>query len=207
MPALVIQVPDTKNQAPAFAEGNRFALLGLFFPAIGLLLACWAIVAVRRWRKFGQSVFQMASVPGVIGGQLAGVIRTATKIRPEGGFHLTLSCVQRVTTGSGDDRKTTEEVLWQDEQVIAHELLSDMAEESAVPVVFQVPYNCRPTDKTNSDDQTLWRLKATAEVPGLDYAMTFEVPVFKTPESDPNFAPDRQALAAYAAPADPERKL
>ena len=37
-------------------------------------------------------MFQMASVPGVIGGQLAGAIVTSAKIRPEDGFHVTLKC-------------------------------------------------------------------------------------------------------------------
>ena len=66
-----------------FVKGNRVALVGLIFPAVGLLLICCVILLAFRWRKYGRSTFEMASVPGVIGGQLAGVIRTALKIRPE----------------------------------------------------------------------------------------------------------------------------
>ena len=156
--------------------------------------------SILRWRKFGQSVFQMASVPGVIGGQLAGVIRTSAKVRPEDGFHLMLRCVRRITTGSGKQRSTSETVLWEDEQIVTHELLDDMAEQSAIPVVFRHPLRLPAHRRAEPDDQTVWRLKAAAEVPGIDYSATFEVPVFKTPESDPNFVPERGRWPSTSPP-------
>ena len=186
---------------------NRVALLGLTFPAIGLLLAGWAVYAVLRWRKFGQSIFQMASVPGVVGGQLAGVIRTSAKIRPEDGFHLLLRCVRRVTTGAGKSRHTTETVAWEDERIAMHELLDDLAEQSAIPVAFDIPYDCQPSDERNADDQIVWRLTAAAEVPGIDYTATFEVPIFKTADSDPHFSPQRGAMDQYVGLPTPEREL
>jgi len=188
-------------------RGNRLALIALVFPLIGLLLIAWAVVAALRYRKFGRSVFQMASVPGVVGGQLAGVIRTSAKIRPEDGFRVTLSCIHRVSTGTGRRRSTSEKAVWQDERLVAHELLDGDPTQSAIPVLFDIPYESRTTDEGNSDDQTTWRLDAAAKVPGLDYSATFDVPVFKTPESDPNFVADDRAIAAYVAPADPERDL
>ena len=188
-------------------KGNRLALFGLVFPLVGLGLAAWAVYTLLQWRKFGQSVFQMASVPGVLGGELAGVIRTAAHIQPEEGFQVTLNCIQRRTTGSGDKRSTQEEILWQDEQIIVRQLGQSDADPSAIPVLFAIPYNCRPTDETHSNNQTIWRLKVAARVPGIDYAAAFDVPVFQTPQSDPNFTPDAAALAQYAAPADPDREL
>jgi hypothetical protein len=191
-------------------KGNRFALLGLLFPIVGLLLAAGAVFAIFRWRKFGRSVFQMASVPGVVGGQLAGVITTSAKIRPEDGFHLELQCVHRRTIGSGDGQSTSEEIVWQQEQMVAHELLDDQAGQSAIPVVFQIPYDCLPTDETDLGDQTIWRLTARAKVPGVRYKVAFEVPVFKTADSDPNFIADGPAAANGAtpvAPSDPDADL
>ena len=132
--------------------------MGLIFPAIGLLLALLGDLLPTAMAQVRQSEFQMADVPGVIGGQLAGVIRTSAKILPEDGFHLYLRCVRRVTTGSGKQRHTSESVRWENEQTVMHELLEDQAELSAIPVVFPIPGDCWPSDSLNADDQTIWRL-------------------------------------------------
>ena len=186
---------------------NRIALLGLAPPVIGLGLACWAIVALMRWRKFGQSEFRMASVPGVIGGQLAGAIVTSAKIRPGDGFHLALKCIERTITRGGDGNTVREEIVWQRQQVVAHELLRDNADQSAIPVQFQIPCDCRPTGGEKPDDQIIWRLEATAAVPGLDYRAKFDVPVFITPESDAKFAPEDRDSADYTAADEPDQDL
>ncbi len=67
-----------------------------------------------------------------------------------------------------------------------HELLEEQAEQSAIPVEFQIPADCHPSDERNSDDQTLWRLTSAAKVPGIDFSATFVVPVFKIAAGDPN---------------------
>jgi hypothetical protein len=184
--------------SPGDVVGNvkLVTLFRLGFCGVGVGLVCWAIAEISRWRKYGQSVFQMASVPGVIGGQLAGVIRTSAKVRPDHGFRLTLSC----THVHGDSRST----VWQDEQLVARELLERDRDRSAIPVVFQIPYS---SPETGGNDQTIWKLEATAAVPGVDYRASFEVPVFKTPESDPSFVPDRSAIANYEVAADPAKEL
>ncbi|MDH3718076.1 MAG: DUF3592 domain-containing protein [Planctomycetota bacterium] len=97
-------------------QGNHLALLALIFPLVGAGLMIWALRSVLQWLKYRDSVFQMASVPGVIGGQLAGVVRTRRNLNPPDGFRVTLSCINRVTTGSGKNRSTSERVVWQDVQ-------------------------------------------------------------------------------------------
>ena len=74
-------------------------------------------------------------------------------------------------------------------------------------MLFAIPYECRPTDETVAANQTRWRLVVQARLPGTDYRATFDVPVFKTAESDPNFQLDPATTAAYAAPPDPDREL
>jgi Protein of unknown function (DUF3592) len=188
-------------------KGNWLALIGLIFPIVGLGLIAWAVYSVLRWRKFGQSVFQMASVPGLVGGQLAGVVRASAKILPEDGFRIALSCINRMTTGSGKSRSTSEHILWQDDQVVGRDLLHNDPDHTAIPVLFTIPYECRPTDETIADNQTIWRLEAKAKVPGVDFSTVFDVPVFKTAESNPNFVADSSVMAEYALPANPERDI
>jgi hypothetical protein len=60
-----------------FDKGNKLAVLGLLFPAVGAGLLVWAVRATLRWRKFGSSTFEMTTLPGVIGGPLRGTIHTA----------------------------------------------------------------------------------------------------------------------------------
>jgi hypothetical protein len=202
---LGFNIPEMRGE---LGDGMAFVLL-VAFPGTGLALAVMAIVAVMRQRKYGRSVFEMASVPGVIGGQLAGVIHTTAKVRPEDGFRIKLSCIHCVPS-HGKNSGISRNLLWSDEQTIGRELLQDDAEHSAIPVLFAIPYECRPTDagdEANSRSTTCWELEVTAKTPGLDYHATFEAPVFKTAESSPEFVLDRSLIAKYVARENPERDL
>lgn len=168
-------------------QEKGLALIVFAFPVVGLLLLGWAIRAAVRWLKYGESTFELAEVPGVIGGQLGGVIHTQINIDPEDGFHLTLACLHLVTTGSGKNRSTTEKTLWQDEKVMARELMDQDTTRSAIPVLFAIPFDCLPT---NPKSRRFWRLTVEARVPGVDYKASFEVPVFRTEKSDPDFELD-----------------
>lgn len=203
----LISTPFLVFSGQLAAKDQGWAYLLWAFPAVGLILILSAIVSVLRWRKYGQSVFEMASMPGVIGGQLAGVIRVSKKVEPEDGFCVLLHCIRKTTTSSGDSERTTETTVWSDEQTTVRDLLQNDPSRSAIPVLFQVPYECSPTDETNKNSQTIWRLSASAKTPGLDFSTSFDVPVFKTPESDPNFVVDRSVIAEYTAPEDPDRDL
>ena len=55
---------------------NYLGLIGLLFPVVGVGLLYWAARATARWKKFGSSVFEMAAVPGLVGGRLGGTIQT-----------------------------------------------------------------------------------------------------------------------------------
>lgn len=186
-----------------FEKGNRAALLGLLFPLVGLGLLIWAVRAFVRWRKYGDSVFEMARVPGLIGGKLEGRIVTSVNIEAVSGFELTLSCVHRVTKGSGDSRRTSEEILWQEQQLIERELLDYDPTRTAIPVLFAIPYDNQPSEERSDDDEILWRLEVEAETPGIDYAAQFEVPVFKTADSRADFELEKSPEASYLSPRDP----
>ena len=176
------------------------------FTIVGLGMIVWAGVSLMRWRKFGRSVFQMASVPGVIGGQLAGVIRTPVKIEPADCFRIKLSCIHCVTPRASRGQ-VSRNIIWQDEQVVTRDLLQRDVAHSAIPVLFQIPYQCRQIDDGEPNSAILWRLEVLAKMPGVDYGAEFDVPVFKTPQSDPHFVVDRNLVGEYSAPETPEHDL
>jgi len=172
-------------------------LFVLLFPLVGIGLIIWAVVSLVRWKKYGESIFAMKSTPGVVGGALEGVIVSKVNIKPESGFKVELNCVNRYTTGSGKNRKTSERVLWQDICLIKHEIYKEDLTKSAIPVLFKIPFNSKETNEENPGDKIIWRLKISADVPGVDYKTTFEIPVFKTEKSRENFEFDDSILKEY----------
>ena len=161
-----------------FDPDNRVALVALLFPVVGIGLVVWAARSLIRWRKFGESIFEMRTIPGVIGGPLEGTIRTSVNVRPEAGFDVMLSSIHRYRSGSGKSRSTHEKVLWQKLYRAALDRSS-----AGIPIAFQVPYDCEPTEDADADNQRIWKLEVKAEVEGVDYHVQFEVPVFRTEHS------------------------
>ena len=171
LPVLVVLVDE-------WARSHNQALLwGLLFPGIGVLLLVWAVRVTARWLKFGDSVFEMSAVPGVVGGALQGTIRLSQPVRIADGFKLTLSCVNRVTTGAGKNRSTVEHVLWTEDQHVEAGLGDRVA------VAFYIPPDCRETASNDANNMVIWRLKVSAKDAGVDYAAKFEVPVFKVAQT------------------------
>ena len=169
-PIAVMALPQARRDAKVY-----FVLI---FPAVGLLLLWAAIYQTVRRVKFGRSTLALETLPGCVGGWLAGTIQTAAPVAEAEGLNLSLRCVRRVTTGSGKQRHTTEDVLWEDEQTLHGKLPHGSAGGSAIPVAFRIPSHCQASDDSDSRRQVIWRLRAHAAVPGADYAADFSVPVF-----------------------------
>lgn len=80
---------------PQQAAKNPVAYLGLMFPVIGVFLLVRAIRLTLAYLEFGKTYFEMTPVPGVIGGELKGMIQARFPNSPEHGIQLRLSCVNR----------------------------------------------------------------------------------------------------------------
>lgn len=173
----------------------------LALPAVGVLIATWAGYLAVRQRRFGESIFEMASVPGVVGGPLSGVIRIPKLLRPDNGFRVRLYCMSQSKNRKGSDEH--ERAIWQEEQYIP-QAMDDGATGVAVPVLLAIPYSAKPTSSADELPRIRWLLEVFAELPGVNYKTEFEVPVFETAESSAEFALDPQLAAQYAAPADNE---
>ncbi len=159
---------------------NYKALLVLFFPAIGLGLVIALVRGILARRRFGDCFFEMAAIPGALGGTLEGLIQTGARLRLEHGLHLKLSCVRRTVSGSGDNRHVSENILWQDEKVFAPN--ADLPEpepgHSGVPVFFKLPAD-QLECYARGNEAVVWRLEAKAKMSGPDFCARFDVPVFK----------------------------
>lgn len=164
-------------------QGGRPAYLALLFPLVGFGLLVWAIRSTMRWRTFGKTWFEMATVPGALGRTLEGKIWTRFARPPEQGVELKLTCFHRYVTGSGKNRSVSEKILWREEQTVPYGAVLSTPAASAVPVRFRLPSDAPETNTEVSDDSIHWVLAAEASVPGVDYSDEFEVPVFRTQAS------------------------
>lgn len=173
----IFALPSAIQQKGA---GAYFALL---FPAIGIFLLIYSIRQTIRFFEFGKTCFEMSSVPGVVGRDLKGFIQARFPHSPDHGVRLRLSCVHRVTTGTGDNASTTENINWRDEAAIDAGQLCPGPAGTTIPVAFHIPFDAQPTEKLSSRNEFLWLLEAMAAVPGVDYHDTFEVPIFRTAQS------------------------
>jgi hypothetical protein len=180
----------------ALREGNHLAWIALLFPVVGAGLLVWAIRATARYRQYGVSTFELATLPAALGHSLEGLVRTPRELRPADGFQVTLSCVRQVTRGSGKNRSTSESTLWQEERQVP-------ATGVGVPIAFPIPADATPSDPARGGDRVFWRLAVTADVRGVDYAASFEVPVFRTAASEQPRTPAELTVAsAFAVAAD-----
>jgi hypothetical protein len=179
----------------ALQEGKPAALLGLMFPLVGIGLFVWAVRTTLRHRKYGVSRLELATVPGVIGRSLIGMVRAPASIRADEGFDVTLTCVRRVTSGSGKQRSTSESILWQDEQrVQGQQFRAPARMETHIPVAFRISGDAPASDDSNAANRVLWRLQVSAEVAGVNYESGFDVPVFRTAASEQPLSPEETRL-------------
>jgi hypothetical protein len=195
----------------ALRQGQPGGYVALVFPLVGTGLLVWAVRATIRYRKYGVSRLELTTIPAVIGHSLAGTVRVSTTVESQEGFLATLSCVRRVTSGSGKNRSTSETLLWQDERPAAGTGTRDAAGwGTEVPVQFRIPAEVEPCGLRDPNNRVLWRLTLSATVPGVDYASVFDVPVFRTPasaepptDSEMRLADEQaRAVAEYRQPAD-----
>lgn len=161
-------------------KGNYAALLIFLFPLAGIGLLIGAVRSFLSRRRFGECFFEMASIPGAVGGTLEGLIQTGARIQLEHGLTLKLSCIRRVVTGSGKNRSTQESILWQDEKNLnpAGGLPETEPGRSGIPVYFKIPAD-QPECFSQGNETVLWRMETRAKVQGPDFTATFDVPVFR----------------------------
>jgi hypothetical protein len=186
------------------AAKKPVALVGLVFPVAGVFLLIRAILQTLEYREFGKTYFELTTIPGVIGRELKGAIQARFPHSPDHGIHLRLSCVHRVTTGSGDSQSTTENILWRDEADLSSGHLCPGPSGTTIPVTFRIPWDAQATEKRNLRDEIVWLLEALADVPGVDYHDIFEVPVFRTQQTPAQPGPEPQVFSTAHNAARPE---
>ena len=188
-------------------KGNHKALLVLIFPLAGIVLLAAFVRGMLAQRRYGDCFFELASIPGAVGGTLEGMIQTGARLTPEHALHLNLSCIRRVVSGSGNNRSTRESILWQDGKVFRPNAGWPEPEpgRSGIPVYFKIPAG-QPECFVRGNEAVLWRLEAKAKMAGPDFSVTFEVPVFKVAGVDAGQTTEADPTAAWQMPVEEIRR-
>lgn len=177
-------------------KGNTIALIGLIFPLAGSALLIIAIRATLQQRKFGRSYFSLETLPGVVGGHLRGDLVIVGPLVAMEGMDVSLNCIRSTTKRRGGERRTERDTIWRVFKRLEARSTRFGEEETHLPIDFQIPYECRSCDDSDSDDSVSWELEVRASVPGVDLNLDFDVPVYKTAESDPSVGQSAEAIAA-----------
>jgi hypothetical protein len=169
------------------------------FPISGVLLFLFVLYRALRRYKYGVSLCRIDRSPIPLGSTLRGELEVRLHEPPPAGFTLRLANVRRTVQRSGKERSVHESILWQDEQTITHGVMLSQ-NGLRVPVRFDLPWDCEPCDLSNPNDTVLWRLHASAEVPGIDYEAAFELPVFRTEHARNELAATPHSAASWQPP-------
>jgi hypothetical protein len=185
----------------ALRQGDEIAVyFVLLFPVVGLILLGVSLYLLFKLLKFGRSHFEMAEVPGALGGCLGGMVRCRLPQIPRDGVKVRLICQQTRVSGSGKNKSTVKTILWEDRETVArHNMVSD-SRETIIPVYFEIPWGCEPTGKVDSRIRIDWILSVDAALPGIDYKKSFKVPVFRCEQSRADFVPTRRRDAVSTEP-------
>ncbi len=157
---------------------NYIALVGLLFPLIGIGLLWWAISRTLEWRRFGPAPFTMDPFPGAIGGHVGGAIDLNLPFDPQARFQLTLTNLYSYESGSGKNRRRTENSMWQD-KLVAH--AEPASNGTRLTFRFDVPDALDESDaQQDGKSYHLWRLNLKADLAGPDIDRDYEIPVYAT---------------------------
>ncbi len=157
-------------------DGPLVGAMLLIFAGGTLILMLGSILATLRWRKFGQSLFELKGPCGIVGQKLQGTIRSSRKFQPSGPYELTLENLEtetyRTTKGT---KKTSTVSLWKETKTLPERFHSTTR---GIPVDFDIPATCRGCGDTNSKGRISWTLSVWAPVAGVNYRAPFDVPIY-----------------------------
>ena len=156
---------------------GAYAILAVLL-VVGINSLRKAAYAAIRFMRFGTSQLTLVTLPGEIGGRIAGTVRAPRGVRA--GVRITghLQCV-RVTVkrdDEGDNRGTKERIVRQEQQ--SFESARDCDGRTKIPVEFFIPPNATPSRGFGSDDQIVWRIVLEDASRFDGYRASFDVPVF-----------------------------
>ena len=141
-------------------------------------LLTWFLYRILRRVKYGTSLCRLEAVPIVPGATFRGIVETSLARAPADGFRVALSfTVEHPETDSDNRTVQRRVVVWRDEQVLRSSEIGPRG--IAVRVSREIPPDPRSLlQRFVPPGYEIWWLDVSAATPGINYASTFELPVF-----------------------------
>ena len=145
---------------------------------VAAALLLWFLYMVVRRIKYGVSLCRLEAVPIVPGETFHGIVETSLARPPVEGFRVTLSFTVEHPEADSDGRTVQKrDVFWRHEQVVRTSTIGPRG--IAVRVSSPIPLDPRSLSRRFvPPGHEKWWLDVSAAMPGINYASTFELPVF-----------------------------
>ena len=124
------------------------------------------IYQFMRKKKYGVGVFEMETFAAVVGGFCRGIIRVPVEVQAHEGIQLKLTNIHQYSTGSGKQRQTHRDVLWEDHKTVKTKRHKQNFFRTEIEVEFEIPSGSKI--KESDGDTYYWELEAKADTPGVD---------------------------------------
>jgi len=164
-------------------KGNHAIWFVLIFPLVSLM---FLNSAVRQWIqsiKWGESVLVLEKLPIPVGGALRARIETRVpreKLAASNAITATLRAVNRTTTNTTQGLSINDDQVSFDFAKIDAARIESGAAGAVIPIEFTIPAGAPPSDGRDPFNEVIWTLVTNAELPGVNYEVEFDVPVFRT---------------------------
>ncbi|MCI5138336.1 MAG: hypothetical protein D3922_07945 [Candidatus Electrothrix sp. AR1] len=141
------------------------------------------IQGIRRHAKYGNSVLEMDTVPGLLGETFSGTLEIAAFPLLREGVKIIVHCESRYHgSGRGDSSRRTP--LWYHSYFVVENETIVRNDRRIIPISFKLPKHNEIKDTSLETKfiinkrSVCWTLEVVSEFPGIDFSTFFEFPVF-----------------------------
>jgi hypothetical protein len=152
------------------------------FAAVPLFLGIHAGVHAMRWIKFGSAVLELKRAPFFLGERVEARFRAPAKLAGAQAFRVVLRCmVERYgrVLRHGEERQELGTSIAHHEELVVG---GPRAPAEPIDLGFALPdradLSTRLTTSRGGDLARYWEIEISAEMPGLDFAADYRIPVY-----------------------------
>lgn len=163
-------------------DGPILAVVLIVFPGVSICLLIQALIAARRYDKFGKSVFELSAQGAYVGKTMRGVIRPSKVLNPLAPSELTLECTEtrQIRSASGKTRSETRSI-WKESKTIP---VNTYRSSRTFPVEWNIPESAMSVSDKRAKGTINWVLRLKVPTDGVDYKSEFPISVWSSEEQE-----------------------